>query len=241
MRIDVVLIVTGVFRTAIWAFLFFQGLRLQIIRVYPLAFVYFACQFAVFWVTTAAAITLGPDNPLYYWIYYCSIIPVDLLGLLILLRIYHLPYRPSLRKDWPVIVVLPIFIYLAFAQPFFLGYQVYYVLFLYLTVVGFLAGARLYFCDNVEIGGNLGGLLAGITVPAGLQSVNQTLTYLGAEWWPYDAFWVVNELTTAICWCIIAYGMRRYDPPTALTQAGKIDGDEAARLLKRLNKAFWRW
>ncbi len=241
MGLDVILIVTGTFKTGAWIFLLVQGIRLSLIRRYPLAYLFFAGRLAAFWLRAAFVFRLGPDDPRYYWIYYCSNVPLDLLALLILLRIYYLPHRPALNRDWPLLAAAPVFAVLSLAEPMFWGYRISYVLFSCQTIVGFLAISRCAFSKDLRIGANLDWLAYGITVPATLQTIYQTLAYLGAGWWPYDVFRVVSELTTAVSWGIIAFGMRSYDPPRFAGGVGFRDPQDAIIRLKRSTRALWKW
>ncbi len=235
------LITTGALKTAIWSYLLMQGLRLGLIRRYPLAFVFFAGSLVTFWVKTSVVLTLGLESLEYYWVYYGTTLPLGLLALLILLRIYFLPYRPMLRRDWIILAIIPVFIAMSLTEPESAGRRILYVLFFYQTSVGFLAASRLFFSGRVRIGTNLGWLLYGITVPAALQTFNRALNYLGQELWSYDAFSVVNELTTVISWCMIAFGMRCYDPPRREGETAPMEKEEAGRRLDRYRQALWRW
>ncbi len=240
MELDATILIAATIKTGVWLFLLLQGVRLRLMKRFPLIYLFFVGKFIGFWIKTAALRTLGPDNPQYYWFFYGTNIPLDFLALLILLRIYYLPHEPAVKRDWPLLFVLPAVIALSFGEPMFLGYQIYYVIFFYQTIVGFLAATRLYFSNTVEIRSNLGGLLAGLTTPAALQTINQALIFVSVDFWSYDAFRIVNEWTTVICWCIIAYGMRRYDTPRRLTDAIDVNQVEAVSFLKRATKTLWR-
>lgn len=241
MRIDSLLLVTGAFRTIVWVFLLVQGVRLRLIRHYTPAYLYFACQFVVFWGTTAAVATLGVRSPRYVWIYYGTVIPTDFLGLLIVLWFYFLPYKASIRRDWILSALLPLFASMSLSEPMHPLHRVSYVIYFYLATVGLLAAWRLYSFRKLTLGANLRGLFYGIYIPAGMQALNQALNYLGREIWTYDAFRVVNELTTAISWGIIAFGMRRYDPPTLDKRGDTLGREEAVSVLKGLRKELRRW
>lgn len=235
------LITTGAFKTGVWLYLLIQGFRLGLVRRYSLTYAFFAGSFAAFWVKTISVLTLGLASLEYYWIYYGTTLPLGLLALLILLWIYYLPFAPSLRRDWILLAVIPLFIAMSLTEPESVGRRILYVLFFYQTSVGFLAASRLFFSGRIKIGANLGWLLYGITIPAALQTLNRALNYLGQELWSYDAFSVVNELTTVISWCMIAYGMRSYDPPYCGEATLPIEKGEAARRLDRFRQSLWRW
>jgi len=241
MGIDAVLLVTGGFKTGAWVYLLVQGARLGLMRHYPRVYVFVACQLVGFWVRTGAVISLGADNPQYLWIYYGTIIPTELLALFILLWIYFLPFHPSIKRDWLLLAVLPVFAAMSITQPMHPFYRVSYVISFYLASVGGLAAWRLFSFRTLTLGANLRGLFYGIYIPAGLQAFNEALKYLGQEIWSYDAFRVVNELTTAISWGIIAFGMRRYDPLRVDEGGEALSQEEAVSRLKRLRKEIWRW
>ncbi len=235
------LITTGAFKTAIWIYLLIQGFRLGLIHRFPVVYAFIAGSFFTFWVKTSVVLTLGDGSAEYYWVYYGTTIPLRLLALLILLWIYYLPYRPRLKRDWILLAVIPIFIAMSFTEPMSVGHRVFYVLVFYQTSVGFLAASRLFSSGRIKIGANLGWLLYGITIPAALQTFNRALNYLGQELWSYDAFSVVNELTTVISWCMIVYGMRSYDPPRSEEETPLMNKDEAINRLKRYRQTLWRW
>ncbi|MEE8585464.1 MAG: hypothetical protein V3T83_11490, partial [Acidobacteriota bacterium] len=184
---------------------------------------------------------LGPENPQYYWFYYGINIPLHVLALLILLRIYYLHHPPSLTRDWPILAVPPLFIALSLTEPMFLGHRISYVIFAFLATVGFMTASRNFFSRTWRIGDNLHWLTYGITIPAALQAFNQALNYLGGAIWSYDAFRVVNELTTVISWGMIAHGMRRYDPPRRTEDEPEMDPKEGVSQLKHFAKTLRRW
>ena len=237
---DTFLALTTALFTGCFLFLLVQGVRLGLIRHYPLAYAFLTCKFAAFWIKTVAIASLGVSHPKYVSVYFGTTISVDLFALVILLQLYYLPYPPSLRRDWPLLALFPMFIALSLTEPMHPFYRTSYVIFFYLTSVGALAAARLFFRGRMRIGANLRGLLYGICVPAALQAFNQALRYLGVTIWSYDAFRVVNELTTTISWGIIAYGMRCYDPPRTMEDSSRLDSGEAVRRLQGLRKALRR-
>ena len=231
----------AVFKFAVWIFLFRQGLRLQLFKRYPLEYVFFVISPLLLALKLGATYSLGVEAASYAWIFFGSNIPFHLLSLLILFRIYYLPSPPRLAWDLPLIATLPLFTWAALAEPMHWGYRVSYVVFFFQAVLGLMATARLWHFKTVKLGSNLGGLLFGLSMPAVVQSINQGLAYVSGTVWSYNAFAIVSELTSVALWGMIAYGMRRYDPPIIERVPKILKPEEAESRLDRLTQALRRW
>lgn len=223
-----------------WLFLFAKAFTERMAARYPLVYVYFAVAAVVHAVTVIAAYQLGTGHPAYVWIYILTNLPLYLLAIALLLRIYYLPRPPSWRRDWPLVALLPPFAAASLTEPVHLGYRILYVGFLYQFTLAFLAAWRLKYYKNWELGSNQRGLLYGLLTPAALQALNLIANLVGTAWWPYEDFAVALVLTSAISWGIIAHGMRRYDPPRPEKEPEVVDDAEGHRRINRAIQAIRR-
>lgn len=199
---------------SIWLYMGVHGFKSGRVRDYP-AFYAFASATAVcLLIKMTAAYVIG-NHPPYDTIHFLSELPAHGMLLFLLWTIYRIA-GGSWKGLW-IVLVLPLY-YLA--ESLALGNALYYRLTNSLLCLEFSLGAAAYLQllrnPRLCLGRNYGGILAGIFLPVLFSWINHVAYLFKATWWPFDIFSAAKEPVYIACWVLMAWAVRRYDPPTEI-------------------------
>ncbi len=204
-------------KVLVWAFLLFNSFRLRLIGKYRLVFAMILVSMASSVLINWLAYRIGTANMTYAAAWVGRGILTEAITAAVLLRIYRLAGKLSIRRDWhlvaiPVVLVAAIFLD---ERPLWFFARVVSASNLIVTYLGLAAIARTARCRNLILGWNLKMVLMAITVPSVFEYIINTVYFMGMPL-SRDAAQLWLTGTELAIWIILAMGMLEYSPPVYL-------------------------
>ena len=201
----------------VWALLLVNSVRLRLIRKYPLVFAMILAWMASEIAMRALESLVGLSNMTYTWAWFGQSFLTGSLTLLVLMQIYSLPAKLSIRKNWRLAALASVLVGFAFfdGQQVWLPSRVVVAFNLLVAFLGVATIVRTSGGKNFRLGWNLRMVLLAVTVPSVFAQLVFNSYVIKMLSYDVASLWVAGAGLAA--WLILAVGMMEYSPPVFLS------------------------
>lgn len=232
-------------KSLIWLEIWRKGAALGLIRKYSYVYVYFALFLAAE-ITSLIAAGFWHSFPVYKYVYLAVVLSTKLCEAYVILRIYRECDGFHRRRDWPLVVALPliaVFESLGWDVEFY--ERIINVTLLYVSFLGLWVIQRAILNRGFYLGRNLGAVLASIVFSVAVQSLNQAILLSGVFELSSDVNALIGILSGIISLALLFFGLREYDPPRIVGGGswggnGPSDNDKTGRMMASTSSTLWR-
>ncbi len=201
-------------RVLAWAFLFVNAFRFRLVGRYKLVFALILVSVFFEAINPWTASALGRDSVSYAVAYLARGLLTAALTAAVLLQIYGLPKKVSLREDWHLIAIPVLLLGLVFSdpKPVWIFARILSGAGLVVTYLGLAAIMRTARSKTLNLGWNYKMVLLALTVPAVFESIVFTAYAIGLPL-TYESVRLWLKGASLASWIIFAVGMVEYSPP----------------------------